>query len=485
MSKLTATNSQAPHAFLYLWKHAMPFIVVIVASRLIASVMFPQFDDSFITLRYARNLSMGFGFVFNHGEWILGVSCPLFGLFESLLFFCHLPMPQSILVFNILVDVAMMFVGMRLLREFVGRTSAIVFALVFSLNPTLARVCIGCMEADIFMLAVVGALWLFFRGKPKEAMTIASFSFFIRPEAVIVVILILILELRHGSLGSACKLSALSLMIVAPGLWAMNYFYGEFFPQSVLTKLGLSGYSVLQPIHGLFLRDPISITLLPLAGIGIFTIHTSGRVLQAILAFAGVLTIVYLVSGVDVPTWYAEPSQYGVSLLASLALGRIIDRWASVSERLRHGLNQAVLCALTIMVWAIGWWHLGPSKVTRNIYGGLKAWGNSEDLRHASIMANDIGARGFYTDAHILDLDGLVSHYRIRGLSNMLDFIRFQKPDYLFLDDLKDSYVLINESIISEEYKISSFILQSPSDSSFRYSNSWSQNYIILKRKNP
>ena len=35
-------------------------------------------DDAYITFRYARNLVMGRGFVYNENEWVLGTTTPLF-----------------------------------------------------------------------------------------------------------------------------------------------------------------------------------------------------------------------------------------------------------------------------------------------------------------------------------------------------------------------------------------------------------------------
>src|SRR4029434_11019494 len=75
-------------------------------SRIIASQVLPVYDDAYITFRYARNLATGVGFVYHAGEWVLGTTSPLFGVLCSLFFSLHLPMPTSVVLLNILADVA-------------------------------------------------------------------------------------------------------------------------------------------------------------------------------------------------------------------------------------------------------------------------------------------------------------------------------------------------------------------------------------------
>lgn len=61
---------------LLLWV-AYPLGVVLAVRLLLA---YPGYDDAYITLRYARNLAEGKGFVFNKGERVLSTTTPLFAL---------------------------------------------------------------------------------------------------------------------------------------------------------------------------------------------------------------------------------------------------------------------------------------------------------------------------------------------------------------------------------------------------------------------
>ncbi len=56
-------------------------------------------DDTFITLRFARNIAEGAGYAFNSGEPVYGASSPLYTLLLSLL---ALIVPKEILPFAVL-----------------------------------------------------------------------------------------------------------------------------------------------------------------------------------------------------------------------------------------------------------------------------------------------------------------------------------------------------------------------------------------------
>ncbi|MDH4158307.1 MAG: hypothetical protein OEW00_13635, partial [candidate division Zixibacteria bacterium] len=62
--------------------------VATVAVRLVFNIL-TRFtaDDAFITYRYAENMAMGYGFVYNEGQRVLGTSTPLFTLMLALFSF--------------------------------------------------------------------------------------------------------------------------------------------------------------------------------------------------------------------------------------------------------------------------------------------------------------------------------------------------------------------------------------------------------------
>ena len=61
----------------YLWRAAYACVITALLFGLFANW---AYDDPFITFRYAENLALGNGFVFNLGERVLSTTTPLFTL---------------------------------------------------------------------------------------------------------------------------------------------------------------------------------------------------------------------------------------------------------------------------------------------------------------------------------------------------------------------------------------------------------------------
>src|SRR5579862_941966 len=80
-------------------------------------------EDFYITLRYARNIASGRGFVFNPGEQVLGTTTPLYTLFLALLIRMNLDPVLGGKLAGIVSDAMTCFVVFRLGRV-VGRPGA-------------------------------------------------------------------------------------------------------------------------------------------------------------------------------------------------------------------------------------------------------------------------------------------------------------------------------------------------------------------------
>ena len=85
---------------------ALPLCAGLVVARALGAGVLAVYDDAYITLRYARNLWEGEGFVYHAGEWVLGTTAPAFGLLQTLFFALGLPQPETLVVLNVICDAA-------------------------------------------------------------------------------------------------------------------------------------------------------------------------------------------------------------------------------------------------------------------------------------------------------------------------------------------------------------------------------------------
>src|SRR5205809_3666354 len=73
-----------------------------------------QFDDAWITYRYAENLAAGKGFVYNDGEFVEGSTAPLFVLLLSVLHFAGFAIPQSSLAISLAATFGLLYVAWKI-----------------------------------------------------------------------------------------------------------------------------------------------------------------------------------------------------------------------------------------------------------------------------------------------------------------------------------------------------------------------------------
>jgi hypothetical protein len=462
----------------------LAFLVVgLIISRVIGSIVLPQYDDSFITMRYARNLATGVGFVFNPGERVLGDTCPGFGLLQALFFLLHLPMPSAILSLNIICDALTLSITTLILYRLFGQFTALAFGILFSINPIMSRICVGCMEMDLFLIGSIIAISLYCGERKYSAVMLASILYLIRPESVLLVGLFCLLELFGSRKINAIWFGMLSLGVVAvPLIWIYSY-YGSIIAQSVVAKSGWSHNSYLTLLKELVFNDPLQIVLFPFAVWGIARSYRSDRFLRIVWVWLALYLLAYLAANAFVFSWYGEAIHYGVALAASIGICDLVKRIApSRTGKLSVvWLSPAVLVAI-VAVWYVILMKSGPSVVEAKVYRPLEAWFAEHPASQDSILAGDIGAIGYYSGAYIYDSDGLVWP-EAKKYHTQVEMIARFKPKFLFLNLSSGIESEMSSPTVAATYMSVAFFSAHRSDF-LQLPEKWTQDYVLLKRNN-
>src|SRR4051812_32319126 len=162
----------------------VPLMLTIVITRIAGSLVFPTYDDAFITYRYARNLVHGIGFVYNRGEQILGVTAPLFAAVPALLELLHVPVPLGMLLVNICCDVVSLYLVSRLIDLRRSALMLMLFGLLLAVSPVLVRIAVGGMEANLFIVLFLTAIVLITRDWIACGLFVAVCACWMRPEGL-------------------------------------------------------------------------------------------------------------------------------------------------------------------------------------------------------------------------------------------------------------------------------------------------------------
>ncbi len=434
-------------------------VAAVVACRLLAIHSFAIYDDAFITYRYARNLAEGMGLVYNPGvawEPVLGTTTPGYSVLLAALHRLGLEVITASRAVNLACDVISTVLIVRLLdRRALPSTVAV---LVFASFPAIARIGVGGMEPALLLALVLGAVSADRARRPVAAGVLAALACTVRPEAVLLVVVLAALRLRSPrDLARTLLPVAIIGIAYASFLWAV---YGSPIPQSVQTKAGGNSY----PFHPQRVKDVLAQAfgpstaarvLFPLVALGF--VRAVRDPVRPLLWFSMLMVAGYAAAGAKTWGWY-----YYVPLTVwAVALGLGVDGLARVAlaraPRLALPRSQVVhlpaLLALSVVAAAALFTRSHPDVVTPRVYEPMRAWADAHGIseRRASIVASDIGAIGWYGGV-ILDTEGLVWPEAVE-FEEPVDVVAEHLPDYVVLVATRARVLSFMASPVFDRYR--------------------------------
>ncbi len=459
--------------------------VALIAARIIGCFVLPVYDDAFITMRYARNLAHGLGFVFNPGEHVLGTTAPAFGLVLTIFHLLPLSATISVRIFNILCDVLTLLLTFRLFEQSGRRGAGLLAAFFFGLSPIMTRICDGGMEMDLFLLLSVLAIVLYHDGWKIAAIVITALGYWLRPEAVVLAGVLISTEWRRGGRYSSVRLAIVAAGCILLPTLAIYSYYGSIVSQSVVAKAMDINQSLAADFRGLILPDALSYIVVPLALAGIVSAFKSGGTLRTVAIWTILYISLYLVVRPHIWSWYTAPIQYGLYIMgavgaATLAAPRLRPSW------LRAENLATAAAVLTAVFWLAILHFRGPSKVTTNVYEPMEEWCALHIQPGSSVLASDIGAIGYYSDAKLYDAAGLVWP-EARHFTNMKEILLSLQPDYVLLNATRENVSTFLAQDLAARYtpveRFNEANLKEIPVNADAYAIGWTQDYIILKRR--
>ena len=164
---------------------ALALVVIVVAQS--GFWGFVQ-DDSFITLRYSRNLVEGNGIVFNPGERVEGYTNFLWMIIGALFIFLGLPAMKALIIFGALCGLALVVFMPFLsaaLRQERHLTWDSLSALFLAASTTLALWSVSGLEQAFFALCGWLGFYFVLLKKPWPACAFFSVTLLTRPEGAL------------------------------------------------------------------------------------------------------------------------------------------------------------------------------------------------------------------------------------------------------------------------------------------------------------
>lgn len=434
-------------------------------------------DDAYITYRYARNLAMGNGFVYNIDEWVLGTTTPLYTILLALI--ASLTKLDVVRVSTILSGICL-WVSSGILYE-LGRssdhTSSFFLSLIFLTNPFL-RNFIG-MESYLLLCFILLTVWAYRRNKLLLASVCNGLLILVRYEMIFLSVIIGIWE--------TIKKRKLPYWLI-PGyglvfgwlLYATLVFRSPI-PLSASAKLlaprisflfggAVYWYQTLNENPAFFLSVIIFLT----GAFGIILSKKSTREYKIILVFAIVYLVIASLFAGSFP-WYYAPLVPGFAIIVIVGIEVLSDflklnRFKKKAAN-NHGLRLNLTVILSIMVIMIQstYWvkdfqafrgKIGDDRYV--IYKPVSDWLNENASSQHSIATFEIGYIGYFTDMKIIDLAGLVTPELFEWVddgaeASLYHALSIFAPDFVLIPEANTNQIEIMREKVNYETVEKSF----------------------------
>ena len=424
-------------------------------------------DDAYITARYAQNLIDEGALVYNAGHRVLGVTCPLYALWISLLLIVT---PARLIGYTIGLSNVVMFAASalvlsRLTVEIGSRVSLLIITL-FAFHLRFVDNSISGMETSLFVLGTIGAVLLLREKRFTWLSLLLGSLVLVRPEGVVLIASVLAVVIALRLRLRIIDLLPGTAIILMWTVWSWLY-YGSPIPHSVLSKCGwvapFSNQSVFGRIATLFstlslLEAPERVTyshfigamipILTVASISLFLVGVRDlwRRRSVLLVFPA-LFIAYLgfyliAKGRPDFSWYGVPSGLAYLVTCVIGLAWVVRRWAGADARRR--CFAVALPAVVVGLFTVGcmiWTHtrLPYFHTMRSSYECAGEYVHLNCAPDARVLVDELGMIGWSAHRFTDDLAGLVSpeifsYYESREWQVPLcDVLREFSPDVVVI----------------------------------------------------
>lgn len=382
-------------------------------------------DDAYITLRYARMVNEVGAAVYNPGEFVFGVTSPLWAGVTSLLYAILGPggIEVGVIAFG---GLAWSLAAWRLARQ-VPVESRFVTILVFLWAPVFVDNGLLGMETPLVVWIAVEAMCAALQGKLRRAAGWAGLLMVARPEGLLFAPALLWAAHANGKLKELAKPLPIGLLL-APGLAWVGFAlarYGSVLPQSMVAKSGWNSehYDGLATM-GMALQAIPWLTFLPFVdylpapqAVALCAVALVGWVCCANVVRGTVWSRTWLVfyltymaffllgKGATEASWYAVPSSVALLLAATPAWPQRLV----AQPKFVYGMAAALSLA------SIGL-SLKRAPLLRSYVDGygscalaLNAAPSGRPTADNRVLIGEIGVFGFLSDHPVIDVGALVS----------------------------------------------------------------------------
>jgi len=430
------------------------------------AVLWPIFDDSFISMTFARNLAEHSKLSFDGESWSTGATSPLHVTIMAVLLKLGVEPIRADIVIGVISHAflasAVYLLAWAILRN---RLAAMIAALLIAFNNYAATDAGNGLETSMFMALVTFAMASYFLGKTDRwrmlTGLLCALCVLTRPEGIFLVMALVAYRwFERGRFEPLRDFVKDALLIAAPATVVfaayqvfalavsgvvggtanakLGFFQEDQWP--LVERIGLSG-------------DRIGIFAGPLMALLAFALLSERRrefVLFALFWVPVLLLYIFMFpGGLDHYFYrYQHPVLPLLAVLAASGAMQLIG-WGA-----RTGIAQKAVVAAVFVIVVLTteqhyerWRTLIYSQASFETRTNLAAMAqelNTIVKPDETLATHDIGAVGYYAEYEVLDLVGLVNPdvLKYQDGHRVKEYLELTKPDYLLIFPEWDYYFL-------------------------------------------
>ena len=401
-----------------------------------AHVADPFVDDSYITLRYARNLVEGRGLVFNPGERVEGYTHPLWVLLAAVSLALRLPPAFAMQVMGVVAWLGVLLSVIRAADDAGLRSPARwVGPMAIVLGASGGFWSLSGLETTCHAWAITEGVRLSLGDvrarRPLGLGSIAAFAAatLLRPEAVLWFGGALILvawtarsgESQRPLVAGVMRAGAVFVLLLAPWLAFRRAYYGEWLPNTFYAKTGgdlrfvlgrgasYVGWSLLQG---------------PYAGLAFATLVRPAQLRRPEVWLPISLTLAHLASVIALGGDYMWFGRFVLPVIGPLAMvtSVALDAWyREARRRVLPAFVAGIACLSGVLPWV---WRDSLSSyraATTDRFIPVGHWLRSHVQSDVLIATSAVGAIGWLSGKRMLDTQGLTDWHLARHIDSRLD----------------------------------------------------------------
>lgn len=411
-----------------------------------------ELDDGLIYARYIQNLISGNGLVYNAGEYVNGLTSPLFAWLSLAPAWLFGDARHGAMLISVLAAMGTVVVFYRILTLFIAERRIAALATLFAAGSGMTYINLG-METSLFTLMVGLCLLLYFKDEFFALGICVGLAILTRPEAVFLVPAMALNTWLYKRRWPDFRCYVAPAILVSAQFLFNGLYYGALLPSSGVAKIAqgamghwgfnsfllglgerlLDGFGLPRQMQ-VFGTHVVPIVLMILAALSLPLVQARQYLLVSI-AFLGLYTGFF--AGLNIPGqwWYYAIHFTIFSTWVVLGIYWLYVRCKSEHQRMFR-ISFTGLFAL-MLLWQGAINLVLHGNTVREDYKQFGEWIAENTPDEASIALAEIGTVGWYSERRIIDILGLVT-------SGNADFVA-EGDYYGWLESHPPDYILARE----------------------------------------